>query len=716
MKLGIDIGGTFTDLVLLDDTNGKLNFAKTLTTYPDPTVGIMNGVQEIIQNFHVEIEEISTLVHGTTLVTNAIIERKGAKTGFITTLGFEDVLEIGREMRYDIYDLHITLPPPIVPQNLRFGVKERLDKNGTVLTKISKKSLQTAVKALNTEGVESIGVCLLHSFANPEHEQFIGNFIKKKFPNLYVSLSSDVMPEIREYERSSATAMNAYVQPITDDYLKKLEKQLHDIGFQGIINIMISSGRLTTIDGARKTPIQLLESGPAGGSMASVFFGKMTGLAHLLAFDMGGTTAKASIIHDYKPEITNHFEAGRVHRFKKGSGLPVRIPVIDMIEIGAGGGSIARINNLGLLTVGPDSAASQPGPACYGRGGEMPTVTDADLVLGYLNADYFLGGTMKLDVEAARKAIKTHLADPLNELRMSDLGFRNDPSETRNPTSEIESISVEEAALGVYRIVNENMANAARVHILEKGLDSRHYSMIAFGGAGPVHAFQVARLVGSPTMLVPVGAGVASALGFLVSPVASEEITSYVARLDRLDWAHTNQFLTKMAEKGYDFLKRADISKQEATVIRIVEMRYVGQGHEISVTIPNGELSKQSLAEIERRFVAEYQLRYQRTIANVPMEAVTWRVVVSGPSPEIEPSHSVQNVGNEYFKGTRKVFLPNQKQGIDCPVYDRYALPIGQKFEGPAIVEEMESTTVIGTDSAFEVDVHRNILIELLSY
>jgi N-methylhydantoinase A len=711
MKLGIDIGGTFTDLVLMDDTTGKLNFAKTLTTYPDPAVGIMNGVQEILSNFEIKIEDIDTLVHGTTLVTNAIIERKGAKTGLITTQGFEDVLEIGREMRYDIYDLFITLPPPIVPQNLRIGVKERLDKNGNIVTKLSTKSLKSALERLNTEGVESVGVCLLHSFANPKHEQMIGNFIKKNYPNLYYSLSSDVMPEIREYERTSATVMNAYVLPITDEYLKRIKKQLENIGFQGIINIMISSGRLTTIDGARKTPIQLLESGPAGGSMASVFFGKLTGLSHLLAFDMGGTTAKASIIHDYKPEITNHFEAGRVHRFKKGSGLPVRIPVIDMIEIGAGGGSIARINHIGLLTVGPDSAASQPGPACYGRGGDMPTVTDADLVLGYLNADYFLGGTMKLDIEAARKVIKKHLADPLSQLRISDLGFRHDTSEIPNLKPEI--VTIEEAALGVYRIVNENMANAARVHILEKGLDPRHYSMIAFGGAGPVHAFNVARLIGCPKMLIPVGAGVASALGFLVSPVASEEMTSYITHLNSANWQHINHFLSEMEAKGFDFLTRAYIPRSEATVTRVADMRYAGQGHEITVTIPNGILSEESVVEIERRFKTEYELRYQRSIENVPMEAVTWRVVVSGKSPEIEPSQSVQNRGTEFFKGRRQVWFPNQKTAIDTPVYDRYALPVGQVFEGPAIIEEMESTTVVGLDSTFLVDVHRNILVTL---
>jgi N-methylhydantoinase A len=714
MKLGIDIGGTFTDLVLIEPKTGKLSFGKTLTTYPDPAVGIMNGVRQILEQFKVNIHDIETLVHGTTLVTNAIIERKGAKTGFITTEGFEDVLEIGREMRYDIYDLFITLPPPIVPQSLRVGVKERLNKNGQVLHALSTESIEEALNALYTEGVESVGVCLLHSFANPEHERLIGQVIEAKFPKLYYSLSSEVMPEIREYERSSATAMNAYVQPITDDYLRRLEKQLQDIGFHGIINIMISSGRLTTIEGARKTPIQLLESGPAGGSMASVFFGKMTDMPHLLTFDMGGTTAKASIVHDFKPEITNHFEAGRVHRFKKGSGLPVRIPVIDMIEIGAGGGSIARVNHLGLLTVGPDSAASQPGPACYGRGGDMPTVTDADLVLGYLNADYFLGGTMTLDIAAARQAIQTHLATPLSaSLPPQESSGQRSPVDSISSPESDKSLSIEEAALGVYRIVNENMANAARVHILEKGLDPRHYSMIAFGGAGPVHAFQVARLIGSPRLIIPVGAGVASALGFLVSPVASEEIISHVSKIESMDWVHVNHFLEEMAEKGFAFLDRANIPRSEATVTRIAEMRYYGQGHEITVTMPNGILSAESIPEIDRRFRAEYALRYQRTIENVPMEAVTWRVVVSGKSPEILPSQVVlQDTGNP-FKGTRPVYLPNINGAIDCPVYDRYALPIGEVFAGPAIVEEMESTTVIGTNSSFSVDAYRNILVNL---
>ncbi len=689
MKLGIDIGGTFTDLVLLDGQSGVLKFAKTLTTYPDPTLGILNGVEQMIEEGHLDLKNLSGIVHGTTLVTNAVIERKGAKTGLITTAGFEDVLEIGRELRYDIYDISLKVPEPLVPRNLRTGVEERLDKNGKVLVKLNQGHLEKAVDFLVDEGVDSIAVSCLHSFSNPNHEKTIGDYIAAKHPELYYSLSSEIMPEVREYERSSATAMNAYVQPLIDEYLKRLDEQLKAKGFDGAINIMVSSGRLTTIEGARKIPIQLLESGPAGGTMASVFFGKMCGQKDLLAFDMGGTTAKASLINDSEPEITNQFEAGRVMRFKKGSGLPVRIPVIDMIEIGAGGGSIARVDKLGLLTVGPDSASSTPGPAAYGLGGEHPTVTDADLVLGYLNEDYFLGGTMKLDREAARKAIEKHIAKPLG-------------------------ISIEEAAMGIHRIVNENMANAARVHILEKGLDPRRFSMIAFGGAGPVHAFGVARLLHAPQMIIPVGAGVTSALGFLVSPIASEDIRSYIRRLDEMDWPHLNEVLGEMEQKGLDFLKRTKIPKSEATISRIADMRYAGQGHEISIAIPNTKLSEADIPEIEKRFIAEYELRYGRAIENIAMETVTWRVIVSGKTPELIPKQEVESKSSEAYKGTRPVFFESLgTTPIDCPVYDRYAMSSGEEIAGPMIIEEMESTTVIGANCTVSVDDFKNIIIDL---
>ncbi len=690
-RLGIDIGGTFTDLVLLEEQTGNLFFGKTLTTYDNPANGIVKGTVELLDRENIALSQVRNIVHGTTLVTNAVIERRGAKTGLITTKGFEDVLEIGRELRYDIYDIFLTVPEPLVPRNLRLGVSERIDYQGNIVMPIDFLEIETQIDRLVAEGCESIAVCFLQSFTNPVHERAVGDFIKAKYPHLYVSLSVDVMPEIREYERTSATTMNAYVQPITDQYLSNLRDRLKILGFEGTIEIMISSGRLTSLDGARKTPIQLLESGPAGGTMAGVFYGKLTGIKDLLAFDMGGTTAKASMIFDLKPEITNQFEAARVMRFKKGSGLPVRIPVIDMIEIGAGGGSIAYVDKLGLLKVGPESAASEPGPACYGRGGSRPTVTDTDLVLGYLNPDYFLGGTMQLDLEAARKAIDEHLAKPLN-------------------------ISIEAAAMGVHRIVNENMANAARVHILEKGHDPRLYSMTAFGGAGPVHAFGVARLLGSPQLIVPVGSGVLSALGFLVSPVASESIRSYVCPVNMIDWTLLNRYMTEMETEGIAFLKSSGIkANYTPNTQRIADMRYSGQGHEIGVEIPNGILSENSLTEIEENFKKEYHLRYGKLIEDVGIEAVTWRVVVSGPTPEILPKQVVPKSQNAAtaLKGYRKVFLAGQTGYTDIPVYGRYDLQPGDSFVGPAVIEEMESTFIVGQKSVVLIDKFRNIVVKM---
>ncbi len=686
MKLGIDIGGTFTDLVLLDEGSGMLYFGKTLTTYPDPTEGILNGVNELLQQHGKAISKVAMLVHGTTLVTNAVIERKGAKTALLTTSGFEDVLEIGREMRYDIYDIFISMPKPLVPAALRKGVTERIDKAGKVLQRPDLAAVEKTILQLQKQGVQSVAVSLLHSYANTKHEQQIGALLRKKFPGITCSLSCEVMPEIREFERTSATVMNAYVQPITDAYLRNLEARLQQLGFGGIIHIMNSAGRLTTIEGARKTPVQLLESGPAGGTMAGVYFGKLLGKKDLVAFDMGGTTAKASMIRNLEPEITNHFEAAREKRFKKGSGLPVRIPVIDMIEIGAGGGSIARINKMGLLTVGPDSAASSPGPVCYGRGGENPTVTDADLILGFLNEAYFLGGTMTLRKDLAIKAMQQKIATPLG-------------------------ITAEAAAWGIHRIVNENMANAARVHIIEKGLDPRFFSMLAFGGAGPVHAFHVARLMNAPQLIIPAGAGVLSALGFLVSPVATEEIASYVCRLNQLDWKRVNSMIAAMTEKGMIFLTKAGIPKKAAVVKLVADMRYTGQGHEITVGLPGGKLSAASVSVIEQNFKEEYRLRYGRDIDNIPIEAVTWRVLVSGPSPQLEPKQAVVGSHTKALKGKRLVYFGQGYEQV--AVYDRYAMPVNKKIKGPCIIEEFESTTVVGKGSSVTIDAFRNIIINM---
>lgn len=692
MKLGIDIGGTFTDLVLLDERSGDITLGKTLTTYPDPLEGILHGVEQMEQNSGVPLSEVEVIVHGTTLVTNAVIERKGARTALLTTKGFEDVLEIGREMRYDIYDLFLTMPKPLVPRSLRIGIRQRIDKDGRVLEPLDLAQVAEVADRLMRRGVQSVAVSFLHSFANAEHERAVGEFLRQKYPHLTVSLSSEVLPEIREYERTSATVMNAYVQPIAHTYAHRLKEALERRGFGGEILIMNSAGRLTTLEEARRFPVQLLESGPAGGIMAGVFFQRQLNeggmeVSHLLTFDMGGTTAKASVIRHGQPEITHHFEAARERRFKKGSGLPVRIPVIDMIEIGAGGGSIARLDSLGLLTVGPDSAASQPGPACYGRGGQFPTVTDADLVLGLLNEHYFLGGAMTLRRDLAEEAIEKHIARPLG-------------------------IRLEEAAWGIHRVVNENMANAARVHILEKGFDPRSFTMLAFGGAGPVHAFAVARLLGLSRLIVPRVAGVLSALGFLVSPLASEATFSYISPLEHLDWPRLNARLNESEKSRRQFLQEAGVEPQEIHVRRIAEMRYAGQGHEITVRLPAGTLSPASVSEIARNFEEEYALRYGHVLPHMPIESVTWRVVVSGPSPQFALHQRVEkSLSPTPHKGQRLVFLGNGWEEV--PVFDRYALPEAQRFQGPCILEERESTTVVGHKATVWRDCFDNLIIEM---
>lgn len=686
MKLGIDIGGTFTDFVLLSEADHNLYFAKTLTTYPDPTVGIMRGIEDIFINHGIPLTSIKAIVHGTTLVTNAIIERKGAKTGLLTTIGFEDVLEIGREMRYDIYDIFITMPKPLVPSKLRRGIIERVNFLGEIITNIDESNVKTEVDGLVADGVESIAVSYLHSYANPAHELKTKEIIKSHYPHITCSLSCEVMPEIREYERTSATVMNAYVQPIIGDYLNSLIQKLADKGYENMLHIMDSAGRLTTIEGAIAKPVQLLESGPAGGTMAGVFLGKLISKKDLVAFDMGGTTAKASIILDFEPEITNHFEAAREKRFKKGSGLPVRIPVIDMIEIGAGGGSIARLNSLGLLTVGPESASSTPGPACYDRGGENPTVTDADLVLGYLNEQYFLGGTMLLRKDLSIKAIKNKIADPLG-------------------------ITVEQAAWGIHRMVNENMANAARVHIIEKGLDPRFFSVLAFGGAGPVHAFHVARLMKSPQLIVPSGAGVLSALGFLVSPIAKEEITSFIATLDKIEWFKLNHILDKLKASATQFLRDAGVRDENISVSIISDMRYEGQGHEISVKIPEGILNESSIASITQNFEELYIRKYGRVIKGLLLESITWRILAKGPNPDFLPNQAVSNYQNIDLKGHRQVYFGEKY--IDTPVYDRYSISPHKSIVGPCIIEEFESTTVVGPNANVMVDEFKNIIINM---
>ena len=679
LRLGVDIGGTFTDFVLVDDVSRRAWFGKTLSTPHDHGEAIVIGMQSLIAEAGVTIGDVRTIVHGTTLVTNAVIERKGAKTALLATQGFRDVLEIGRELRYDIYDLQLDMPQPLVPRRWCVDIPERLDAHGTVLTPLNVDVLDARVAGLVADGVVSIAICFLHSFVNPVHERAARARIRRRWPDLSVSCSSDVLPEIREYERATATVMNAYVQPLTDAYLRGLQARLGDLGFTGTIHIMLSSGRLTTIDGACGAPVHLLESGPAGGSMAGVHVCHAMALPDLLTFDMGGTTAKASLIQDFTPQITTHFEAARVRRFKKGSGLPVRVPVIDMIEIGAGGGSIAWLDSLGLLRVGPNSAGSDPGPACYGRGGTHPTVTDADLVLGYLDPSYFLGGRMALDVAAAERAIAQHVAVPLG-------------------------LSVEEAALGIHRVVNESMANAARVHIIEKGHDPRRFAMLAFGGAGPVHAFQVARLLHLQSLLVPLGAGVASAFGFLAAPVAKELVWSAVTRLDRCDWAATSATLAERERLGIEFLRDAGVGEHEIAITRSADMRYLGQGHDITVAVPCGALSDASAETLRAAFEVEYERTFGRLVSNVPLQVVTWRSVVRGPSPTMSAQSGAPPAGGTSRKGMRSVRFPENSRRVDCAVHARSSMRPGELLEGPVLIEEAESTLVVGPEASVEVD------------
>jgi len=685
-RLGIDIGGTFTDLVLAGGNGSERFLGKTLTTYPDPTEGILRGVWDLAQKHGVSLDQVKGIVHGTTLVTNTVIERKGAQTGLLATRHFEDVLAIGREMRYDIYDIFIRMPKPLIPDALRFGIEERTDAHGNSITPLNEEDVRRALRTMLRKKVTSVAICYLNAYANPTHEQQTAALIEREFPNLKYSLSSEVIPEIREFERTSATAMNAYVQPLVADYLQNLERRLAAEGYKGMLHIMDSAGRLTTAKGAARFPIQLLESGPAGGSMAGVFVGSATGQTNLVTFDMGGTTAKASLILEGQPEITHQFEAAREKRFKKGSGLPVRIPVMDMIEIGAGGGSIASLDSMGLLRVGPESAASNPGPACYGLGGTLPTVTDADLVLGYLNPDFFLGGSMPLHVHLAKAAISRHLAEPLG-------------------------ISPVEAAWGIHRMVNENMANAARAHILEKGYDPRFLTMMAFGGAGPVHAFHVARLLHSPSLIIPACAGVLSALGFLVSPVAKEEILSHVTLLDEINWPRVNALLQEKLDRAAHFLDQAGIAMGERVCRLSCDMRYRGQGHEIPVVLPAFPLEESHLEDIVRSFEEGYSKRYSRTIKGVPIETITWRLLLSGPPPSLMPTTELSNVGLHMQKGKRQIFLGRAFEEV--PVYDRYGLAVGERLQGPCIVEESESTTVLGHNSWVTRDTQGNLIIEM---
>ncbi|MBO0711191.1 MAG: hydantoinase/oxoprolinase family protein [Acetobacteraceae bacterium] len=669
-RLAVDIGGTFTDLVL-EHAAGRVTL-KVLTTPSAPEQGVIEGAREILRIAGLTAGEVGLVIHGTTLATNAIIERKGARTALITTRGFRDVLAMGNESRYDQYDLNIVLPEPLVSRYLRLTVPERLDNEGNVLLPLDEDAVRALVPLLQREGVESIAVGLLHAFVNPVHERRIAAILAEALPGVAVSLSSDVSPEMREWERFSTTAANAYVQPLMGRYLRRLETELRALGVVAPLFLMLSGGGLTTVETACRFPIRLVESGPAGGAIFAGDLARRSGLERVLSFDMGGTTAKICLLDGGKPQTARGFEVARVGRFKRGSGLPLRIPVIEMVEIGAGGGSLAQIDALGRIAVGPESAGADPGPACYGRGGTQPAVTDANLLLGRYDAERFAGGTMTLDVSAARDAVGG-IGGPLGL----------DPSV---------------AALGVIEMVDENMANAARVHAIEAGATLEGRTLIAFGGGGPVHACRVAEKIGIRRVLVPSGAGVGSAIGFLRAPVGYEVVRSLYQRFSSFDSGAVNAMFADMAREARAVVDKGAFGAGLVET-RTAYMRYVGQGHEIPVALPTRPLSAHDIATIRTAYDDAYARFYDRPVPGSDVEIMSFSLAVATEAAEQAEGEDLPGAGPvpEAVPALyREVRDTASGLMAHWPVYDRAALAPWARIAGPAIIAEDETSTIVG--------------------
>jgi N-methylhydantoinase A len=666
LSLGIDIGGTFTDVVAFDPASGRTFIWKESTTPDDPARGALTGTRQLLRHHGIDPARIGRVVHATTLFTNALIERKGACTGLLTTAGFRDTLEIGRERKYELYDLFIEMPRPLVPRELRREVPERLGPDGGVEIALDEAALLREAAALVAAGVESLAIVFLHAYANPVHERRAAALLAARFPALSVSLSSDIAPEIREYPRASTTVANAYVRPLAERYLDRLETALRGVGIAGGFFLMLSNGGLTHVAEARRAPVQLLESGPAAGALAGAWFGRHAGLPRVLAFDMGGTTAKLALVDDGAPLVAWGFEAARARRFLRGSGLPVQIATIELIEIGAGGGSIARRSQLGTLHVGPDSAGADPGPACYDRGGTAATVTDADLLLGYLDAGFFLGGAMPIDAGRAAAAI-AELAGSLD-------------------------IDRDRAAYGVHDVVNESMVGAARVAIAERGRVPHEYALMATGGAAPVHAWQVARKLGIRRLVCPPGAGVGSTIGMLMAPARADRVASLNVTLAAADWHEVATLFARLQQEAEAVIAGTGADLAQATAQRLADMRYVGQGSEVTVTLPPS-LDPDSVGAA---FETAYRALFSRTPPGAAIQFVALRLALSAPMPGSGGVLTLTPQARPARKGSRPVWFPEAGGMVETAVFDRAALAIGTEIDGPAVFEENESTFVVG--------------------
>ena len=695
-RIAIDIGGTFTDGVIENAATGEVRLAKRLTTQADPGQALADVVDDLlasVRHFNGSgnpADAVSEVVHGSTLVTNALIERKGARTALVATEGTADIIDIGREVRYDLYDLDIQMPKPLVERAHRFELAERIAADGAVLVVPGRAEIEAVVEKIRQSGVQSVAVSFLHACVNPENEIRMGAALKSALPDLAISLSSRVAREIREYERTTTATANAFVQPIVAKYLNELSARLRQAGIDAPLRIMVSSGGSTSAEIAAEVPITTLESGPAGGVLSAANAGRAAGFNDVLAFDMGGTTAKICTVMAGAPSVVHSFEAARVRRFKKGSGLPLLIASIDLMEIGAGGGSIARISDLGLLTVGPDSAAADPGPACYGAGGKNATVTDADLILGYLNAGFFLGGRMALDASAAETALQ-RLGDRL-------------------------SLSPLQIAKGIFNIVNEAMAGAARVHIAEKAQDPRHFTMVATGGAGPVHAVEIARKLRVPRVLFPIAAGAGSCLGFLAAPLRVDRAWSKPQSLEAVDWPEVDATLSDLRRDAEQELKSALTRPAHVAWQVLVEMRYVGQGANLTVSFPWRDADLAFATELDAAFRKAYETNYGGVLPAGTLEVVTWRVV-GATDQDIKrfvwPGGSATSEAKPKPKARRAIFCTQTDSMTDVPVYDRYALAGGTRLRGPVILEEQESTIVVPIEADVEVLDDLSVLIHL---
>jgi N-methylhydantoinase A len=685
VRLGVDIGGTFTDVAL--EAGERRYTAKNLTTPRAPEQGVLTAVASVLSQAGVAPGDVSLVIHGTTLATNALIERKGAKTALLTTEGFRDVIEIRHENRFEQYDVNIDLPPPLVPRRLRLPVRERIDAQGKVLIPLDEASVAAALDVLERQEIEAVAVGFLHSFTNPDHERRVGEAIAKRLSGFAVTLSSDVSPEMREYERFSTACANAYLQPLMSRYLGRLESELGRAGFHCPMLLMTSGGGITTVETASRFPVRLVESGPAGGAIFAACIARQNGLGEVVSFDMGGTTAKICLIDGAKPQTARTFEVARIYRFLKGSGLPLRIPVIEMVEIGAGGGSIASVDALGRIAVGPHSAGSEPGPVCYGRGGVEPTVTDADLALGRIDPATFSGGKMSLDAEAARSALAARI------------GARLD-------------LAQEHAALGVSEMVDENMANAARVHAIESGKDLRPRTMIAFGGAAPLHAARVAEKLGIGRVLIPSNAGVGSAVGLLRAPVAYEIVRSRLMRLSAFDAEAVNRLFAEMRAEAEAIVRRGSPAGS-LTEQRSAFMRYRGQGHEIGVSLPVRALAAADRATITSLFEEAYRRLYSRSIPGAEIEILSWVISVAAPEEGTLAGELPLAPAEAKPRSRRAVFDPATAEFQDVPIYWRADLTPGTRVAGPAIIAEDDTSTIVSV--RFDAQIDRFGYIELVA-